>query len=191
MFEALNSFISAPQTFIVIQILVVTVFFILLYLWMSYNSFIIKLNQVKNDFSDIIIELKRRASLIDQLVVMVQEYAKHEKTTYENVTKARSALDTSKSIDDTVKAENMFTQTLRSLFAVVENYPDLKAQENFQSVMRSLEDTENRIANFRTEYNGTVQTYNNAVQMFPSNLIANLFRFKTESYFQVNTQEIN
>ncbi len=129
MFEALNSFISAPQTFIVIQILVVTVFFILLYLWMSYNSFIIKLNQVKNDFSDIIIELKRRASLIDQLVVMVQEYAKHEKTTYENVTKARSALDTSKSIDDTVKAENMFTQTLRSLFAVVENYPDLKLKK--------------------------------------------------------------
>ena len=148
------------------------------------------MNQVKNDFSDIVVELQRRTSLIEQLVLMVKEYAKHEKGTYENVAKARSALDTSKSIDDTVKAENMITDTLRSLFAVVENYPDLKAQENFKSVMSSLEDTENRVAKYREGYNITVQRYNNSVEMFPSNLIAKLFNFKSEDYFKVDAQNI-
>lgn len=166
-------------------------FTILLYIWITYNDLIRSLNQIKNDFSDIIVELKRRASLIDQLSHIVNEYSKHEKATFVDVAKARSLLDTSKSMDQTVEAENMITDTLRSLFAVAEQYPALKAQENYRSLMKSLEDTENRIANYREVYNRSVQYYNNSVQTFPSLSVASLFGFKDESFYRVEIPDIN
>lgn len=174
-----------PSLFVVLSVLGGILFFILLYLWATYNTFIIRRNQVKTDFSDVEVQIKRRASLIERLATLVKEYAKHENATFENVAKARSALDTSKSVKDTAKAENMLTQTLRSLFMVTENYPKLQANENFLSLQTELKETENKIAQYREEYNQSVQQYNNLVQTFPNLLAAGLFQFQTEELFQV------
>lgn len=174
-----------PSVFIILSVLGGVLFFILLYLWATYNTFIIRRNQVKTDFSDVEVQIKRRASLIERLATLVKEYAKHESATFENVAKARSALDTSKSVKDTAKAENMLTQTLRSLFMVTENYPKLQANENFLSLQTELKATEDKIAQYREEYNQSVQQYNNLVQTFPNLLAAGLFQFQTEELFQV------
>jgi LemA protein len=169
------------NTLIALSIIIILV---LIFLWSKYNSFVLKRNQVKVDYSDVDVQLKRRASLIEQLAHMVREYAKHEKTTFEDVARARSALDRSKTIHEAATAENMFTQTLRSLFALVEKYPELKASQNYQTLAESLKESENLIAQYREEYNESVRQYNNAVQTFPSLLAAQLFRFGEEEYFQ-------
>jgi LemA protein len=163
-----------------------SLFFIVIFFFLvlTYNMFIRRRNQVKTDFSDIDVQLKRRASLIEQLAGMVREYAKHEKSTYENVSKARSALDNSKSVKDTSDASNMFTQTLKSLFAVVENYPKLQANQSYQILIENLRETEDNIAEYREEYNHTVLEYNNSIQTFPNLLAANLFRFYEEDFLQ-------
>lgn len=160
------------------------ILFTLLYVWSTYNAFITKRNQVKTDYADIDVQVKRRASLIENLANLVKEYAKHEKETFENVAKARSALDTSKNAAEAAKAENMFSQTLRSLFSVVEAYPKLQASENFQQLREDLKETENLIARYREEYNLTVQEYNNLIQTFPNLLAAALFQFRSEELFQ-------
>lgn len=172
--------------FTVLAILAGVVLLVLLFLWSSYNSFITMRNQVKTDFSDIDVQLKRRASMIENLVTLVKGYATHEKGTFENVAKARAALDTSKSVADTAKADNMFAQTLRSLFAVVESYPKLEASENYQQLRQDIKETEDLIARYREEYNRTVQEYNNLVQTFPNLLAAALFRFESEELFQAS-----
>ncbi len=153
-------------------------------LWTTFNSLISKRNQVKTDFSDIAIQIKRRASLIEQLATLVREYATHEKETFENVAKARSALDTSKTVKETAEAENLFTKTLRSLFMVVENYPKLQANQNFLSLRDDLKEIENFIAKYREEYNQSVLEYNNSTQTFPNLLAALLFGFSSEEFFQ-------
>lgn len=117
--------------FTILGILAGILFLIILYLWSAYNTFITKRNAVKTDFSDIDIQVKRRASLIENLANLVKDYAKHEKETFEGVAKARSALDTSKTAADKAQADNMFTSTLRSLFAVSEKYPQLQASRNY------------------------------------------------------------
>lgn len=170
--------------FIILGVISLLLFILILYLWSTYNSFIVKKNQVKTDFSDIGVQVKRRADLIARLVEMVREYATHEKGTFEEVAKARSALDTSKTVKDTARAENMLTATLRSLFMVVENYPKLQANENFLSLQKDLKETENLIANYREDYNKTVQDYNNSIQTFPNFLAAFLFRFREEELFR-------
>ena len=172
------------RVFIVLGTTAFVLFLILLYLWSAYNAFVTKRNQVKTDYSDIDIQLKRRASLIENLANLVKNYATHEKTTFEDVAKARSALDLSKTASDAAKAENMLTQTLRSLFAVVEDYPKLQASQNFQQLRDDLKETENLIARYREEYNQTVQQYNNLIQTFPNLLAAGLFRFDPEDLFQ-------
>ncbi|MCL5090795.1 MAG: LemA family protein [Patescibacteria group bacterium] len=159
-------------------------FLILVYLWSVYNGFVVERNQVKTDYSDIDIQLKRRASLIEQLAALVKDYAKHEKETFENVSRARAALDTSKTAGQAAKAENMLSQTLRSLFSVVENYPKLLANESFQGLREDLKETENLIAKYREEYNKTVQNYNNLIQTFPNLLAASVFQFHEEELFQ-------
>ncbi|KKS54419.1 MAG: LemA protein [Candidatus Gottesmanbacteria bacterium GW2011_GWA1_42_26] len=116
--------------------------FLLLYIWSAYNSMIRRRNQVKTDFSDIDIQLKRRSSLIQNLVDLVKDYARHEKETFENVAKARAAVDTSKTAGESARADNMLTQTLRSLFMVVENYPKLQASDNYKQLREDLVDTE-------------------------------------------------
>lgn len=156
---------------------------ILFFLWSHYNKFIILKNQVKTDFSDIEIQLKRRASLIEQLASLVKEYANHEEKTFTQVAKARSMVDTSKTASEAAKAENFLSQTLRSLSMVVESYPKLQANEGYLDLQKQLEDTENGIAQYRETYNQTVQDYNNSVQTFPALLAATVFGFTQESLF--------
>lgn len=155
-----------------------------IYLWATFNTLIRKRNQVKTDFSDIDVQLKRRASLIQTLADLVRDYAKHEKETFENVSRARSALDASKTAHESAKAENMLSQTLRSLFMVVENYPKLQASENFRTLRDDLNQTENFIAQYREDYNRSVQNYNNAIQTFPNLLVVNILGFHQEELYQ-------
>lgn len=145
-------------------------------------------NQVKTDYSDIDVQVKRRSSLIQNIADLVKDYAKHEKDTFENVSKARSAVDTSQTAHESAKAENMLSQTLRSLFSVVENYPKLQASENYKLLVAELKSTENFIAEYREEYNKSVQEYNNLVQTFPNLLIASLFGFKEEQLYQASEE---
>lgn len=157
---------------------------ILLYIWSTYNAMIRKRNQVKTDFADIDVQLKRRASLIERLVDIVKEYSTHEKETFTQVAQARSHLDTSRTAGEHAKADNMLTATLRSLFSVVENYPKLQASENYQGLRQDIKDTEDNIAGYREEYNRTVQQYNNLLQTFPNVFVATLFQFTPEELFQ-------
>lgn len=187
-YDALRSLMTNYALYTTLKVALGLLLSVFIYIWAAYNAFIRDINQVKNDFSDILIELKRRASLIDQLAVMVKEYSKHEKTTFENVTKARSSIQDSKTIQQTAQAENMITDALKSLFAVVENYPKLQASENYKSLMQSLEDTENRIAKYREEYNRTVRRYNNRVLTFPSLLVARLFGFEEEAFYSIEAE---
>lgn len=156
---------------------------ILLYLWIMYNSFIGARNQVKTDFADIDVQLRRRASLVENLVALVREYAKHEKTTFKEVTEARSALEQPRGAKQTQAIDNMLTSTLRSLFAVSEAYPKLLASENYKSLRDDLKETENLISRYREEYNQTVLGFNTNVQIFPNLLAAKLFGFKDEELF--------
>lgn len=157
---------------------------IFFYVWSVYNAIVRKRNQVRTDFSDIDIQLKRKSSLVQNLADLVREYAKHEQTTLENVAKARSAVDTSKSARDQAKAENMITETMRSLFMVVEQYPQLQASENYKLLRNDLSETENMIANYREEYNRSVQDYNTYIQTFPNLLITKVLRISDEQLFQ-------
>jgi LemA protein len=172
--------------FTILLVLVGVLLVQLLYLWSTYNSFITKRNAVKTDFADIDVQIKRRASLIENLAHLVRDYAKHEKETFENVAKARSALDTSQTASDKAQANNMFSQTLRSLFAVVEKYPQLQASQNYQDLRTDLKEAENLIASYREQYNQTVREYNNLVQTFPNLLAARLFQFESEDLFQAS-----
>lgn len=166
----------------------------LLYLWSAYNSFVTERNRVKTDYADIDVQLKRRASLIENLATLVREYTKHEKGTFEDVTKARSAIENAKSAKESAKADNMLTSTLRSLFAVSEAYPELLASKNYQQLSETLQQTENSIAQYRETYNQTVLNYNNMLQVFPNLLVARLFGFTEEELFAPEsggTAEIN
>jgi LemA protein len=171
--------------FIVLVASGIVLFILILFFWTTFNDFVIKRNQVRTDFSDILIQVKRKADLIEKLVSLTKEYATHEKGTFEDVAKARSALDTSKSVKDTAQAENMFTQTLRSLFMVVESNPKLQANENYLALRDDLKTTEDNIAKYREEYNLSVQEYNNTIQTFPNLLSAGVFRFQDEELFEV------
>lgn len=159
------------------------------YLILTYNSFVQLRVRIKEAFSGIDVQLKRRIDLIPNLVETVKGYAKHEKSVFENVTKARSALMNAGSMEEKAQANNMLTDTLKSLFAVSEAYPELKANENFSELQRQLEDTEDKIAFSRQFYNSNVMTYNTKVQMFPSNIIANIFNFAKEPFFEAGPEE--
>ncbi len=158
---------------------------LLLWVWHLYNLLIHRRNQVLTDLSDINIQLKRKADLVDRLVQLVKEYAKHEKETFENVTKARSALAKTKGAQDATKADNLLTDTLRSIMLVVENYPKLQASKNFQELRDDLKELEQIIARYREEYNLSVQQYNNTLQVFPNVLLSHLLGFRSRRFFQV------
>lgn len=163
-------------------------FFMLVFLWFTYNGFIRSRNRVKSDFADIDVYLKRRASLIENLVEVVKEYAKHEKETFLGVAKARSALNRPHGPKESEKIDNMLTDTLRSLFAVSENYPKLQASENFQRLQQDLKDTEDLIAQHREVFNQSVMRYNTTIQLFPNLLVAGLFGFDEEEFFHTDDQ---
>src|SRR3989339_1427738 len=159
-----------------------------LYLLGMYNRLVVLLNRIKEAWSGIEVQLKRRTDLIPNLVSTVKGYAKHEKIVFENVTKARSALMGAQGVKDTQAADNMLSGALKSLFAVAEAYPDLKANTNFQDLQRQLEDTEDKVAYSRQFYNSNVLDFNTKVQMFPSSLIANAFAFKPFEFFEAEEE---
>jgi len=162
---------------------------VVLFVWLTYNGLVTARMRVKEAWSGIDVQLKRRTDLIPNLVETVKGYAAHEKQVFENVTKARSALMTADSVHGQAEANNMLTGALKSLFAVAEAYPDLKASTNFQQLQQELGDTEDKIAYARQFYNTNVLDYNTKLQVFPSVLIANMFGFKPEEFFEATEQE--
>lgn len=155
----------------------------------AYNVLVSLVNQTKNAWSDIDVQLKRRYDLIPNLVETVKGYAKHEKGVFEEVTKARSAAMSAKGIEEKGKAENMLTDTLKSLFAVSENYPTLRASENFSKLQDELTQTENNIEASRRFYNANVRDLNTKIETVPTNIIANMFGFKQQEFFQASSSE--
>ena len=155
-----------------------------------YNALVRLRNQVKNSWAQIDVQLKRRYDLIPNLVETVKGYAGHEKETLEGVIKARQqAINVSAdSVAEQAKAENMLTQTLRSIFALSESYPDLKANQNFLSLQEELSSTENKIGFARQNYNDQVLGFNNKIEMFPSNIIAGMFNFKQAEFFELDDE---
>ena len=155
-----------------------------------YNSLVQKKNRVDNAWHQIDVQLKKRADLVPNLVETVRGYAKHEKSTFEMVTKARTAFLKAGSVAEKAKATNMLTGALKSLFAVAENYPQLKASENFKMLQEELDGIESKIAYARQAYNDSIMQYNIAPQSFPTNIIAGIFGFKaTKEYFEIEEKE--
>ncbi len=163
--------------------------FVLLFIGYIYNSLIRVRNEVKNSLAQIDVQLKRRNDLIPNLVETVKGYAKHEKKLLENVTEARSAVMKASSVQEKGKASNMLSDTLKSLFAVSENYPDLKANQNFLQLQEEIAGTENKIAYARQHYNDMVMLYNNRIQQVPGNIFANMFNFTEEKSFEATPAE--
>ena len=155
----------------------------------AYNGLVASRNRVKDQWSQIDVQLKKRADLIPNIVETVKGYAKHEKETLEDVVKARNALNTASTVEDEMKANNQITGALNKLFALSEAYPELKANENFMSLQRDLKDIEDKISYARQFYNDSVMTYNNKVQMFPTNIIANIFNFKESKFFEIENEK--
>lgn len=156
----------------------------------TYNGLVKLRNAVSNAWSQINIQLERRSDLINNLVETVKGYSSHEKTTFKDVTKARSRLSDAETVEDNIRANNKLTETLKSLFAVAENYPELKADESFEELMAQLSETEDKIAGYREMYNDMVFSYNNKCEMFPSNLVAKFFRFEEAAFFEVEPEEL-
>lgn len=151
-----------------------------------YNGLVRGRNEVKSAWSSIDVQLKRRYDLIPNLLETVKGYASHERQTLEAVVKARQqAISFTGSMEERAKVENALTSTLRSLFALSEAYPDLKANQNFLALQEELAGTENKIGFARQYYNDTAMRYKNRVEIFPSNIIANMFSFKGEPFFQM------
>jgi LemA protein len=168
-------------------IILAVVVLLVIFICATYNG-LVKLNvRVQEAWSDITVQLKRRADLIPNLVESVKGYAAHEKQVFEDVTEARADVlsATGKGPAETAKAENQFEGALKSLFAVAEAYPQLRASENFQQLQNELVDTEDKIQAARRFYNGGVRDLNTRIQQFPANLIAGMFKFTSKEFFEV------
>ena len=156
---------------------------------LMYNRFVRLVNRAKEAWADIDVQLKRRYDLIPNLVNTVKGYATHEASAFENVTKARSAAMGAQSVEEKGKAENMLTGALKTIFAIAEAYPDLKANQNFLELQRELSDTENKIQAARRFYNTNVRDLNIGIESFPGNVIAGLFRFSKMEFFELSETE--
>lgn len=154
-----------------------------------YNSLVRTNTRVDEAWSDITVQLKRRADLIPNLVETVKGYAKHEKDTFQQVTDARSAMMNAGTPAEAAKADNMFQAALKSIFAVAEAYPDLKANENFKELQAELVDTEDKIQASRRFYNGSVRDLNIKVKVFPTNLFAGMLGFKAREFFELEEEQ--
>ena len=161
---------------------------IVLWVILAYNRFITLRNRLKEAFSDIDVQLKRRYDLIHNLVNTVKGYATHERELLEKVTEARTRAMGAQGMRDKAVAENMLSGALKTLFAVAENYPDLKASTNFLELQRELRDTEDKIQAARRFYNTNVMSLNTKIEVFPSNVIANMFGFKKEEFFELEEE---
>ena len=172
-------------------IAIVVVVLILLYVVSTYNTLVRLRNRVRDQWAQIEVQLKRRFDLIPNIVETVKGYAKHENNTLKGVVEARNKFNVASTPEDEMKASNELTGAVRQLFALSEAYPELKANQNFIELQKSLEETENKISTSRQFYNDTALTLNNKVEMFPSNIIAKLFGFKKEAFFEAEPEAKN
>ncbi|MFH1211535.1 MAG: LemA family protein [Candidatus Woesearchaeota archaeon] len=170
-------------------ILLIVVAIILVWVIAAFNSLVVLRNRIENAWSQIDVQLKRRFDLIPNLVETVKGYAKHEKSVFTEVTKARSMLQDAKSLKEKSKASDMITGALKSLFAVAESYPELKANQNFMMLQEELSGTESKIAYSRQFYNDSVLKLNEKVQVFPTNIIAGIFNIKQKEYFKTESNQ--
>lgn len=173
----------------ILIVLIVIIAFLALFFISIYNSLVKLRNQVKNAWSQIDVQLKRRHDLIPNLIETVKGYMTHERDTLENITKARSQAVAAEGVGDKAKAEGELTSALGKFNLVVENYPDLKANQNFLSLQEELTSTENKISFSRQNYNDQVLFYNNKIQMFPSNIVAGMFTFTEEEFFEIEDEK--
>lgn len=173
-----------PWIIVFIIVGIIALFFI----WL-FNSLVRLRNQVKNSWAQIDVQLKRRADLIPNLIETVKGYVKHERGVLTEVTKARTSLMNAKSVGEKAQADNMLSSTLKSLFAVAENYPQLRANENFLQLQEELTGTENKVAYARQFYNDMVMRFNTRIQIFPNNLFARMLGFSEQQSFEADTSE--
>ncbi len=167
-------------------IIVLAVIGVIILVFIGYYNALVRLrNQVKNAFSQIDVQLKRRHDLIPNLVETAKGYMKHERETLENITQARSQAMGAGSVGEKSQAEGALSGAMSKFFLVVENYPDLKANQNFLSLQEELTSTENKIAFSRQGYNDQVLFFNNKIQMFPSSIVAGMFKFEEEEFFEI------
>lgn len=170
-------------------IVIIVVVILLIIIAAIYNGLVRSKVRVDEAWSDITVQLKRRSDLIPNLVESVKGYAKHEKSVFESVTQARSAIMSAKGVAETAKADNMIEGALKSLFAVAEAYPDLKANENFKALQDELVDTEDKIQASRRFYNGAVRDLNTKIQVFPTNVFAGMLGFDSREFYEVDEAE--
>ena len=170
-------------------ILIIVIVLLVLWAISTYNKLVALKNRVKDQWAQIDVQLKRRFDLIPNLVETVKGYTKHESETLEAVIKARNTYVTAGTPEAQMKADGELTQAISKWFALTESYPDLKANTNFQHLQEELTQTESKIASARQFYNDTVMLYNNKVSMVPSNIIASLFKFNKEAFFEANETE--
>lgn len=171
---------------IITQIILLALAAVIFWLIFTFNRLVVLKNRMQEAWADIEVQLKRRYDLIPNLVETVKGYASHERELFERVTQARTAAMSTGSIQERGKAENMLSETLKSLFAVAENYPQLRAAENFLELQRELTDTEDKIQASRRFYNGNVRDLNIKVETFPTNFIAGVLGFKKMDFFETN-----
>lgn len=169
----------------ILYIVLAVVVLVILWAIATFNIFIRLKNRTNEAWADIDVQLKRRYDLIPNVVETVKGYARHERELFEKVTEARTKAMGAQGIEEKGKAENMLSNTLKTLFAVAENYPDLKANANFLDLQRELADTENKIQAARRFYNGNVRDLNIKVEHFPSRIIAGMFNFKKRDFFEI------
>ena len=174
----------SPTLIVIGVVILLAVYFIA-----TYNGFVVLKTRIQEALSGIDVQLKRRADLIPNLVETVKGYAKHEKEVFENVTAARSALLSAQSPADKAEANNQLTGALKTLFAVAENYPELKASNNFIQLQQELTDTEDKVAYSRQFYNSNVTDFNTKVATYPSSIIANMFGFKPFEFFTASDED--
>jgi len=170
-------------------ILIIVIVLVVLFVWSTYNSLATGNVRIKEAFSGINVQLKRRVELVPNLIETVKGYAKHEKGLLENVTKARTSLMHANTTQEKAKSDNMLTDALKSLFAVSENYPDLKASKNFLALQEELSDIEAKIAYARQFFNTNVSSYNSTLVNFPGSIIGSMFGFKQEEFFEATDAE--
>ena len=169
-----------------VWVILIIIGVLLFYVATTYNKLVSLRNKVRDQWAQIEVQLKKRFDLIPNLVETVKGYAKHEEGTLTAVIEARNKLNTANNINEEIEANNMLTGALNKLFALAESYPDLKANANFMSLQNDLKDTEDKISYARQFYNDTVLTYNNLREMFPSNIVASIFKFEAFEFFKAD-----
>ena len=175
------------MAFIIIAVVILVV--VAIFVISNYNALVVLRNKVRDQFSQIDVQLKKRFDLIPNLVETVKGYAKHESETLEKIIAARNGYMNAKSDDEKIEASKEVSQGISKIFALAESYPELKANTNFVELQNQLKDVEDKISYARQFYNDSVLKYNNKIEMFPSNLVASIFGFKKESFFEADEKE--